>query len=225
MKRKVLVVAAHPDDEVLGMGGTIARHIDDGDSVNILFLGHGVGSRGSSLPQEISKRKSSAKKACTVLGAQILGVETFPDNAFDSVTFLEIVKAVEKAKAQVGPDIVYTHHGGDLNIDHRISCQAVLTAFRPQPREIYSEIRCFEVNSSTAWGGMAGLQPFLPDTYVDISMYLEKLLEAYGCYDEEIRPEPHARSLESLRISALHRGREVGFAAAEAFVTLRRIIR
>ena len=100
-----------------------------------------------------------------------------------------------------------------------------MTAFRPQPSETLTEARCFEVNSSTEWGGLAGLSPFLPDTYVDISMHLDKLLEAYSCYTEEIRPEPHARSLESLRISALRRGREVGVDAAEAFVTLRRIIR
>lgn len=225
MKSKVLVVAAHPDDEVLGMGGTIARHVADGDSVNVLFLGDGVSSRGEPSLQVVAERKLSAEKACAVLGAHIIGFETFPDNAFDSVPLIDIVKAVEKSKAQIAPDIIYAHHGGDLNIDHRISCQAVMTAFRPQPKETFAEIRCFEVNSSTEWAGMAGLLSFIPDTYADISMHLEKLLEAYACYAEEVRPEPHARSLESLKIAALRRGREVGVAAAEAFVTLRRIIR
>jgi len=222
---KILVIAAHPDDEVLGCGGTIARHVTEGDSAHILFLGDGVSSRGNSDPNLVNERKKSAVKACEALGAAIVGFEKFPDNMFDTVPLLYIARVVESAKKEINPQIIYTHHGGDLNIDHRITCRAVLTAFRPQPDEQFSEIRSFETNSSTEWSASAIMPPFIPDTFVDITQYLDKLLDAYACYADEIREEPHARSLEALKIAALRRGREAGIHAAEAFMTLRRILR
>jgi len=225
MNKQILIIAAHPDDEVLGCGGTIALHVKDGDSVHVLFLGDGVSSRGDSDPNLITARKESAVKACEVLGAAIVGFEKFPDNMFDTVPLLNIARVVESAKKEINPQIIYTHHGGDLNIDHRITCQAVLTAFRPQPDEVFSEIRAFETNSSTEWSTSAIMPPFIPDTFVDITPYLEKLLNAYSYYADEIREEPHARSLEALKIAALRRGRETGLHAAEAFMTLRRILR
>jgi len=221
----ILVIVAHPDDEVLGCGGTIARHVKEGDSAHILFLGDGVSSRGDSDPNLVNARKKSAVKACEALGAAIVGFEKVPDNMFDTVPLLDIVRVVESAKKELNPQIIYTHHSGDLNIDHRITCQAVLTAFRPQPDEQFSEIRSFETNSSTEWSASAIMPPFLPDTFVDITQYLDKLLNAYSCYADEFREEPHARSLEALKIAALRRGREAGIHAAEAFMTLRRILR
>ena len=221
----ILVIVAHPDDEVLGCGGTIARHVKEGDSAHILFLGDGVSSRGDSDPNLVNARKKSAVKACEALGAAIVGFEKVPDNMFDTVPLLDIVRVVESAKKEINPQIIYTHHGGDLNIDHRITCQAVLTAFRPQPGEEFFEIRAFETNSSTEWSASAIMPPFLPDTFVDITQYLDKLLNAYSCYADEFREEPHARSLEALKIAALRRGREAGIHAAEAFMTLRRILR
>ena len=225
MNKQILIVAAHPDDEVLGCGGAIARHVKEGDSAHVLFLGDGVSSRSNSNNKLISARKESAVKACEVLGAAVVGFEKFPDNMFDSVPLLDIVRVVESAKKEINPQIIYTHHGGDLNIDHRITCQAVLTAFRPQPNEEFFEIRAFETNSSTEWSSSAIMPQFVPDTFVDISQYLDKLLNAYACYADEIREEPHARSLEALKIAALRRGREAGLQAAEAFMTLRRIYR
>ena len=225
MNKQILIIAAHPDDEVLGCGGTIARHVKEGASVHILFLGDGVSSRGDSDTKLITKRKESAVKACEVFGANIVSFEKFPDNMFDSVPLLDIVRVVESVKKEVNPQIIYTHHGGDLNIDHRITCQAVLTAFRPLPGEEFSEIRAFETNSSTEWSTYAIVPPFIPDTFVDISQYLDNLLNAYSCYVDEIRAEPHARSLDALKFAALCRGREAGLHAAEAFMTLRRICR
>jgi LmbE family N-acetylglucosaminyl deacetylase len=225
MNKQILVVAAHPDDEVLGCGGSIIRHVMDGDSVYISFLADGVSSRVGSDPKQRIDRKEMAVKAGEILGGTIFGFEKFPDNMFDTVALLDIVRVVELVKKNIKPHFIYTHHSGDLNIDHRITCQAVLTAFRPQPDEDFSEIRAFETNSSTEWASPAIMKPFIPDTFVDITSYLDKLLKAYSCYTKEIREEPHARSLEALRISALHRGREVGLHAAEAFMTLRRIIR
>jgi len=225
MNKQILIVAAHPDDEVLGCGGTIARHVKEGDSAHVLFLGDGVGSRGDSDSNLVNVRKKSAIKACEALGAAIVGFEKFPDNMLDTVSLIDIVRVVESAKREINPQIIYTHHGGDLNIDHRITCQAVLTAFRPQPDEEFFEIMAFETNSSTEWSASAIMPPFIPDTFVDISQYLDKLLNAYFCYADEIREEPHARSFEALKIAALRRGREAGLHAAEAFVTLRRIYR
>jgi LmbE family N-acetylglucosaminyl deacetylase len=224
MNKQILIIAAHPDDEVLACGGTIARHVKEGDSAHVLFLGDGVSSRDSD-PNLVNARKESAVKTCEILGAAIVSFEKFPDNMFDTVPLLDIVRVVESAKKEINPQIIYTHHGGDLNIDHRITCQAVLTAFRPQPGEEFSEIRAFEINSSTEWSSSAIMPPFIPDTFVDISQYLDKLLNAYSCYADEIREEPHARSLEALKIAALRRGREAGLQAAEAFMTLRRIFR
>ncbi len=225
MNKRILIIAAHPDDEVLGCGGTIARHVKEGDSINVLFLGDGVSSRGNADIKLVSVRKKSAVRACEVLGAAIIGFEKFPDNMFDTVSLLDIVRAVESAKKEINPNMIYTHHGGDWNIDHRITCQAVLTAFRPQPYEKFSEIRSFETNSSTEWSSSAIIPPFIPDTFVDISQCLDTLLNAYTCYADEMREEPHARSLEALKITAFRRGREVGLHAAEAFMTLRRIYR
>ena len=224
MNKQILIIAAHPDDEVLGCGGTIARHVAEGDVAHVLFLGDGVSSRGDSDPSLINARKKSAVKACGVLGAAVVGFEKFPDNMFDTVSLLNITRVVESAKKEINPQIIYTHHCGDLNIDHRITCQAVLTAFRPQPDEGFFEIRAFETNSSTEWASSI-MPPFIPDTFVDISQYLDKLLNAYSCYADEIREEPHARSLEALKIAALRRGREAGLQTAEAFMTLRRIFR
>ena len=225
MNKQMLIVVAHPDDEVLGCGGTIARHVKEGASAHVLFLSDGVSSRGDSDPKLVNARKESAVKACEVLGVAIVSFEKFPDNMFDTAPLLDIVRVIESAKKEVNPQVIYTHHGGDLNVDHRITCQAVLTAFRPQPNEEFSEIRAFETNSSTEWSASAIIPPFIPDTFVDISQYLDKLLNAYSCYADEMREEPHARSLDALKIAALRRGREAGLHAAEALMTLRRICR
>jgi LmbE family N-acetylglucosaminyl deacetylase len=225
MSDRVLVVCAHPDDEILGMGGTIARHVDQGDQVGIVFLNAGVGSRGEADEQERVLRLASAKLACDVLGAGILAVGDFPDNGCDTVPVLEIAKFIEGVKRDFSPNTVYTHHGGDLNVDHVAACRAVLTAFRPQPHEAYETIYAFEVSSSTEWNSVLLGPPFVPDTYVDVSAQLDRLLEAYSKYEMELRPDPHARSLEALAISVRQRGRQVGLQAAEAFETLRRVAR
>jgi LmbE family N-acetylglucosaminyl deacetylase len=224
MSKSVLVVAAHPDDETLGMGGTIARHCAEGDRVQVLFLANGVGSRGADTAS-VQRRQVAATEACGLLGATVAGFLDFPDNAFDSVPLLTIIQAIEQVKRRLEPSLVYTHHGGDLNIDHRLACQAVLTAFRPQPGEVCGEIYSFEVNSATEWSHPSLGAAFAPDTYVEVSAFRAQLLDAYRCYREELLPDPHARSPRALEIALERRGREVGLEAAEAFMTLRRIIR
>lgn len=219
--RRVLVIAAHADDEVLGVGGTIARHALEGDRVDVAFMTDGVSSRGYS-STESEARAEAAHEALTRLDAHLVHWSSFPDNAMDTVSLLAIIKVVEEIKKQSRPDIVYTHHDGDLNIDHVVTARAVLTAFRPQPHETYTEIRAFEVLSSTGWSTSS---PFVPDTYIDITSTRDRLLAAYDAYRVEQRPDPHARSRFALETKIAHRGREVGVTAAEAFRTIRRIVR
>lgn len=225
MSKRVLIVAAHPDDEVLGMGGTMARHHHEGDEVSVLFLGDGVSSRTTSDARAVKDRQDAAISACRQLGAEILGFEAFPDNSFDTIPLLEIAKAVERAKERVVPHLIYTHHGGDLNVDHRLACQATLTAFRPQPHETFQEIRCFETASATEWNTPSLGRPFVPDTFVEITGYMDQLVAALEAYHSEMRPSPHTRSIDARRIAAWHNGRKVGVEAAEAFATVRRVMR
>lgn len=228
--RRVLVVAAHPDDEVLGCGGTIRRHVDLGDTVSVVFLTDGVGGRESS--QEVREdttlaagRMAAARKALDVLGAEVHTAFRFPDNAADGVPRLDIVRAVESVVDDIDPGIIYTHHPGDLNVDHRRAFDAVLTACRPQPASRVIAIYSFEVASSTAWYGNSVDNGFRPSRFVDISAQLEKKLDALRCYQDEMREFPHARSIDAVRAQAVFRGSTVGVAAAEAFAVERELWR
>jgi len=220
--RKVLIVAAHPDDEVLGCGGTIARHIAEGDSVSILFLSTGVGSREIGQdPKEESLRKKSKDTALGILGIKNDYQCEFPDNQFDKVCLLEIVKEIEKVISVEKPNLIYTHFGGDLNIDHRVTYQAVVTASRPVPGGSVEEVLSFEILSSTDW--TFGEQRFLPNVFIDISLYKENKMMALKAYEQEMRDHPHSRSLVNVNNLMLVRGSAVGVAAAEAFQLVRKI--
>ena len=224
MSERVLIVASHPDDEVLGMAGTIAMHSSQGDTVSILFLGNGVGARGAKAMSETTQRIAAANLAAKILGATIEAVHDFPDNRMDTVPLLDVVKAVEAAKGKLTPTLVYTHHAGDLNVDHQLCCRAVLTAFRPQPHELCKEIRTFEVNSSTEWAVPSLSGPFQPNLYVDVSQYEDLIYQAVSSYVMEMRPEPHARSLEMIINGRRMRGGQVGVSLAEAFMSVRRLL-
>lgn len=225
--RTVLVVAAHPDDEVLGCGGTIAAHAAAGDRVSVLILGEGVTSRKGLKPREAAKAvkalQESAVKAAYVLGAQEAALAGLPDNRFDSVDLLDIVHLVEQFKNRVKPDIVYTHHHGDLNIDHRLTHQAVLTACRPLPGETVREIYAFEILSATEWQAPHPGLSFHPNHFVDISDMLPRKLAAMEVYKPEVRSWPHPRSLEGIVTQAHGRGIQIGREAAEAFEVIRSI--
>jgi len=180
MNKKVLVIAAHPDDEAIGCAGTIAKHVANGDEVHLLFMTDGVGSRLGS-DESALQRKSAADKAAEILGVSSSQNFDFPDNKMDSIPLLDVVKKVEDGIGKYQPEIVYTHHVGDLNIDHQVTHNAVLTACRPQPGFCVKEIYVFEVMSSTEWSSI-GTAPFLPNMYVDISDYWDvkkKVLQ--GC--------------------------------------------
>ncbi|MDB4603795.1 PIG-L family deacetylase [bacterium] len=225
MNQNILVVAAHSDDEALGCGGTIAKHILKGDSVYVVFLTDGVSSRnadGSGATDAVA-RVSALKAALAVLGVEESNVTSFsfPDNALDSVPRLEVVKAVESVVSDIKPQVVYTHHPGDLNIDHRYAFEATMIACRPQPGSSVKEIYSYEVPSSTAWAGASYGRHFEPNLYVDIADYLNCKMKALTEYEEEMRIFPHARSKEALEHLARYRGSQVGLLAAEAFVVER----
>lgn len=223
--KKVLVVAAHPDDETLGAGGVIAKHITLGDSVSVLILGEGVASRkehGEDYSKEREALRADANRALAKLGVTDVSFLDFSDNSFDVVPLLKIIKAVERAIAEKRPDIVYTHHWGDLNVDHRITFDAVLTACRPLGNTV-KKILCFEVPSSTEWNAQTVENAFMPNAFVDITEVLEKKISALKEYKSEMRPYPHPRSLEGIEILAKMRGLAIGRKAAEAFEIVREI--
>lgn len=214
MNKKILVVAAHPDDEVLGCGGTMARHAKNGDKVHIVFMSDGVNSRENVKYNEENERREYAKKASEILGAQTPKFFDFPDNMMDAVPLLEIVKELEVYIQELQPNIVYTHYKGDLNIDHQITYQAVMTACRPTPRSSITQIYLFEILSSTEWSIAS---TFSPTHFVDISDEFELKIKALKMYKEEIKDFPNSRSIESLTALSVFRGGSMGLNFAEAF--------
>jgi LmbE family N-acetylglucosaminyl deacetylase len=220
MSKVVLVVVAHADDEMLGCGGTIARHVAEGDVVIVVFMADGVGSRVQNDSVALQHRNQARDSALRILGVRQWHALDFPDNRMDSLPLLDVVQALEPIIEQVQPRRVYTHHHGDLNVDHRVTHKAVMTACRPAPGCSVREILTFEVMSSTEWA-TPGSNPFVPNAFINISEYLPKKLEALAAYDMEMRPAPHSRSIAHVEVLARHRGNSVGFIAAEAFELIR----
>jgi N-acetylglucosamine malate deacetylase 1 len=227
--KRILVVAAHPDDEVLGCGAAIAGHARLGDEVHLVIMAEGATSRDDSREpalrgEELARLAQSAHRACAILGASSLTLCGEPDNRLDSVELLDLVKIVEREIELHRPEIVYTHHAGDLNIDHRIVHSATVTACRPQPGHPVKTLLFFEVPSSTEWQSPGSAPAFLPNWFVDASDTLELKLQALQAYGSEMRPWPHARSLEGIEHLARWRGCSVGWEAAEAFQIGRHLI-
>jgi LmbE family N-acetylglucosaminyl deacetylase len=216
-----MVVAAHPDDEVLGCGATIARHSARGDLVDVLILGTGALSRDHPAAGDVATLEQQARQAGRILGAREVRVLDFPDNRFDSVDLLDIVKRVETEIGRADPEVIYTHHAGDLNIDHRRTLEAVVTACRPLEPKGVRRILSFEVPSSTEWQAPAAQAPFVPNVFLDVTDSLERKLDAIKVYSGELRSFPHPRSIEALTALARWRGASAGFRAAEAFVLVR----
>jgi LmbE family N-acetylglucosaminyl deacetylase len=224
-KHTILVVVAHTDDETLGLGGTIAKHVKDGDAVFCMAMTDGVGSRGEKQAEEIKKRVDASNNAGKILGFNWIVGGQFSDNEMDNAPLLEVIKCIEKAKALIKPTIIYTHSAADLNVDHRIVCQATLTAFRPQPGEIWQEIRTFEIPSATEYGHSSVTKLFCPNLYISIKKTWAMKLAALKEYQIEMRNAPHPRSFQGLENLAKYRGNQVGLEYAEAFETIRKIER
>ncbi|KIX13493.1 PIG-L deacetylase family protein [Dethiosulfatarculus sandiegensis] len=223
--QKVLVAVAHPNDEILGPGALCARLAQAGARVQSLILGQGLSARtGNHTKDDFKNLAASANQAARILGMKKPILGRFPDNSFDTVALLDIVKRVEEVKSEIKPDLVLTHHSGDLNIDHRLVNQAVLTAFRPLPGSSPCRIQAFEVPSSTEYQAPSHSQAFLPSTFVDISRTLELKLKALSAYEGELRKWPHPRSLKGVEHLAAWRGSQAGLAKAEAFMLLREVL-
>ena len=223
----VLVVAAHPDDEILGCGGTMTRLAREGHQVRIAILAEGMSSRYAHRedadPRQLQHLHARAQQAADKVGAKEVVLCKLPDNRLDTVPLLEVVKQVEELVARFRPEVIYTHHPGDLNVDHGVAHRAVLTATRPVAGQCVKEIYAFEVPSSTEWA-FQRLEPlFRPSVFVDITETLETKIEALACYDTETRKFPHPRSAEALRAIAKRWGSVVGLPAVEAFELIRSV--
>ncbi len=236
LKRKnILVVAAHPDDEVLGCGGTIARHTQHGDRVTLVVMTDGVGSRDyqpasrrsagkrSAGGPGVVKRKRECAASCRILGIDRKDIHWLglADQCLDGYLLLDLVKRLEEVKILTTPDIVYTHFWGDLNLDHQLTCRAVLTAFRPMPSGKHARVFQFEVPESTYLSIPLGFGAFNPDSFDDITVTVERKLLALKAYNSESRVYPHCRSTEFIKELSLFRGKLAGCLHAEAFVSLK----
>jgi len=225
MDKRILIVAAHPDDEILGCGGTVARLSKEGYEVYTLILGEGVTSRDErrsveKRKKEIEKLREQAYSANEIIGAKEVFIHNFPDNRFDTVPFLDIVKSIERIKDKIKPKIVFTHYKEDLNIDHRITYNAVITATRPMVGELVKEIYSFEILSSTEWNYPLS---FSPDVFFDVSETLQLKIRAIKKYKFELRDVFHPRSIKGIKLNAEYWGVKVGLKYAEVFKCVRMI--
>lgn len=218
---KVLVVSAHPDDEILGVGGTIRRHSDAGDEVRALIACEGVTMR---YEDEHGKRLAEqSRRASEILGIEEVRFGNLPDQRLDTVPLVDVIAKVEEVVDSFRPEVVYTHFGGDVNHDHQYLFRAVQVATRPYSAESVREVLAFETASSTEWATPAIQSSFLPEVFVDISKTLEAKIKAFCCYEKEVRSAPHPRSPESLRARARTWGSYVGVEAAEPFQVIRAV--
>ena len=221
--RHVLVIAAHPDDEVLGCGGTVARLVRDGVRCDCLILGEGLSARDGERDIEDELRLALSvgrKKAAEILGFQENIWLDFPDNQFDTVPLLDIVRKIEKTISDLMPDTIFTHSAADVNKDHNLVNKAVITATRPMTDCSVRSLYAFEIPSSTEWGfGHAGI--FNPDVFFNIEDTIDNKVQAMHAYVSEVRSFPHPRSATLLRALSQVRGSAAGFLHAEAFETIR----
>ena len=228
--KKIMLVVAHPDDELLGCGATFHKLIrNSGCRVKVVILGEGITSRSEKRNTEASHEqlmihKANIQHAQKAIGYQELSVYDFPDNRFDAVNLLDIVKVIEKEKADFSPSVIFTHHGGDLNIDHQRTFEAVITAARPITQETVKSIFAFETPSGTEWRAASDPKHFIPNVFFSVSKVdVEAKISGMECYQFEKRAYPHPRSPEALRIQSQRWGIVIGSEFAEAFMIIRSI--
>jgi LmbE family N-acetylglucosaminyl deacetylase len=221
---RVLCVAAHPDDETLGAGATLAKHVQAGDSVEVLLLSDGAMARHETetpaARQRREERRSDATAAGKVLGVDDVTVLDYWGNQLDDVPLIDVVRDVEAKVESFQPEVIYTHHYGDLNIDHQLVARAVRTAARPTADSPVDRVLSFETVSATEWGMPTADTAFQPTVFVDVGEQLDAKMDAIGVYETEMRDRPHPRAPASIRENARLWGDKSGLPAAEPFELL-----
>jgi LmbE family N-acetylglucosaminyl deacetylase len=217
MKKKILAIFAHPDDEVLACGATLAKRIDNGHEVSLIILSNGCDSRQKSNKHIIKKRKENCLESCKKLGIKLIDIGDFPDNQFDKEPLLKIIKFIEEKSLGIKPNEIFTHYRNDLNIDHRITYNATKTAFRPINLMNQFILYESEVNSSTEWN-ISSNNSFSPNHFENIEKYIIAKNKALKCYRDEIRKWPHPRSIKGIKVLSEYRGMQSGYINSEAFI-------
>lgn len=219
----VLLVAAHPDDEVLGCGGYIRRLADEGNDVFLSVLGEGALSRDISTSEDVKLLKNAGDVSAEILGIKRVVYHGLPDQKFDTIPLLDINKMIEREIETIKPNMILTHHFGDLNKDHRIASESVMVATRPTADCCVKKVLTFETPSSTEWN-FNDHNKFVPHIFIDVSEVIEYKTRALTAYDSEIRKYPHPRSTEAMINLAKHWGIVSGLEMAEAFMLIREVI-
>ena len=228
--KKIMIVVAHPDDELLGLGATMNRLIKEGNiNTHVVILGEGITSRSDSRDPEKWKKellvhRKNIKQAQESIGYHNVSIHDFPDNRFDTVALLDIIKVIETEKSNFQPDVIFTHHGGDVNIDHQRTFEAVITSCRPMENEKVLNIITFETPSGTEWRASSDPKHFIPNLFFSVNKEnLESKIKGMESYEFEKRNYPHPRSPEALKIQAQRWGISIGKEYAEAFQVIRSI--
>lgn len=226
--KKILVIAAHPDDEILGCGGTLIKMKKKGFQIKCIFLADGESSRNFKdqriLMDQINKREKQAINISKILKFKQPKFYRFPDNKLDSIPLLKIINIIEREIINFKPSMVFTHSQSDLNIDHSLICKAVLTATRPFSKAYIKRILSFEVSSNSELYFSNNKSFFKPNLFCNISKEIKLKLKVLKIYKNEIKKYPHTRSTKSLKNLAIYRGGQSGFEFVEAFEILRDII-
>jgi LmbE family N-acetylglucosaminyl deacetylase len=229
--KKIMLIVAHPDDELLGLGATMHKLIHEQECyIHVVILGEGITSRADNRDtklweKELAKHRENIINAQAAIGYQSVSIYDFPDNRFDSVALLDIIKVIEKEKNNFKPEVIFTHHGGDVNIDHQRTFEAVITACRPMAHEQVKTIITFETPSGTEWRASTDPKHFVPNLFISVSKEnVEAKIKGMESYEFEKRPYPHPRSPQALTIQAQRWGVAVGCEFAEAFCLVRSIL-
>ena len=227
--KKIMVVVAHPDDEILGVGASINILQNLGAVIKVVILGEGITSRGETrdlkiFNKQLNKHKINIKEAQACLKYQELSIYNLPDNRFDTIPLLDIIKIIEKEKEEFKPDVIFTHYMGDVNIDHQKTFEAVNVAIRPLETELVKAFICFETLSGTEWIPSSDPRRFTPNFYIEMEENnLKCKIDAMNCYEFEKRKFPHPRSEEGIKTRAKMWGISIGKKFAEAFQVIRLI--